>query len=29
MTSEPDFFDNAVSGYANEDETIDIESFNF
>lgn len=28
-TSEPDFFDNAVSGYASEDEDINIETFEF
>jgi ribonucleoside-diphosphate reductase beta chain len=29
MTTEPDFFDNAVSGYASEEEDIDIDSFEF
>jgi len=27
MTSEPDFFDNAVSGYASEEEDIDVNDF--
>lgn len=29
MTTEPDFFDNAVSGYASDDEQIDTDNFNF
>lgn len=29
MTSEPDFFDNAVSGYASEEEDFELESFKF
>jgi ribonucleoside-diphosphate reductase beta chain len=29
MTSEPDFFDSAVSGYADEEESIDMDNFNF
>lgn len=29
MTSEPDFFDNAVSGYASDDEQVDLNTFEF
>lgn len=29
MTTEPDFFDSAVSGYASDDEQIDIDNFEF
>jgi ribonucleoside-diphosphate reductase beta chain len=29
MTTEPDFFDSQVSGYASDDELIDIDNFNF
>lgn len=29
MTTEPDFFDSPVSGYASDDEKIEVESFNF
>ena len=29
MTTEPDFFDNAVSSYASDDEQIDLEKFEF
>lgn len=29
MTTEPDFFDSAVSGYASDDEQIDVDNFEF
>ena len=29
MTTEPDFFDNMVSGYASDDEQIDLDNFKF
>jgi hypothetical protein len=29
MTTEPDFFDSMVSSYASDDETIDIDNFEF